>query len=175
MYVFVEKWEQHSRYLLFRAACIFSATQTRKPSNTTDQPIVMPPPLKMVSVQSSTHCIVGNFHDFLSSADFFKIYFFEKFFHEHHQCVKQFGSRSGPTFCRPNLGPSKRFAKIISRQHQPIKIQVQKHCFMLASAAIHVYKVTRISNFRHLAVKIPNQSTECLKTLTFTMQQDQTG
>ena len=27
-------------------------------------------------------------------------YFFEKFFHGYHQSVKQFGSRSGPTFCR---------------------------------------------------------------------------
>ena len=30
----------------------------------------------------------------------FKINFFKKFFHEHYQSVKQFGSRSGPTFCR---------------------------------------------------------------------------
>ena len=40
---------------------------------------------------------------FLSSADFFKINFFEKFFHEYHQSVKQFGSRSGPTFVGPDL------------------------------------------------------------------------
>ena len=31
---------------------------------------------------------------------FFKINFFEKFFHEYHLNVKQIGSRSGPTFCR---------------------------------------------------------------------------
>ena len=31
---------------------------------------------------------------------FFKIKFFEKFFQEYYQSVKQFGSRSGPTFCR---------------------------------------------------------------------------
>ena len=31
---------------------------------------------------------------------FFKIIFFEKFFWEYHQSVKQFGSSSGPTFCR---------------------------------------------------------------------------
>ena len=39
-------------------------------------------------------------HAFLSSVDFFKINFFEKFFHEYHQSVKLFGSRSCPTFCR---------------------------------------------------------------------------
>ena len=43
------------------------------------------------------------FHAFLLSADFFKITFFEKFFQEYHQSVKQIGS---------NL-----FAKVISRQH----------------------------------------------------------
>ena len=32
---------------------------------------------------------------------FFNIKFIEKFFREYHQSVKQFGSRSGPTFC-PN-------------------------------------------------------------------------
>ena len=32
------------------------------------------------------------FHAFLSSADFFKINFFKKFFQEYHQSVKQFGS-----------------------------------------------------------------------------------
>ena len=40
------------------------------------------------------------FFMFLSSADFFKINFFEKIFQEYHQSVKQFGSRSGPTFFR---------------------------------------------------------------------------
>ena len=38
--------------------------------------------------------------NFASFADFFfKNNFFEKFFQEYHQSVKQFGSRSGPTFC----------------------------------------------------------------------------
>ena len=35
---------------------------------------------------------------FLLAADFFKIYFFKKFFQELYQRVKQFGSRSGPNF-----------------------------------------------------------------------------
>ena len=46
---------------------------------------------------------------------FFKIIFFKKFFHEHYQNVKQFGSRSEPTLCRSWSG-SNLFAKIISRQ-----------------------------------------------------------
>ena len=40
---------------------------------------------------------------FLSSAEFFQMNFFEKFFQEYHQSVKQFGSRSGPTFCLSGL------------------------------------------------------------------------
>ena len=31
---------------------------------------------------------------------FVEINVFEKFFQEYHQSVKQFGSRSGPTYCR---------------------------------------------------------------------------
>ena len=46
----------------------------------------------------------------------FKINLSEKIFQEYHQSVKQFGSRSGPTFCRARSG-SKLFAKIISRRH----------------------------------------------------------
>ena len=36
----------------------------------------------------------------LSSADFFKINFLEKFFQELNKSVKQFGSRSGQPECR---------------------------------------------------------------------------
>ena len=39
------------------------------------------------------------FNVFLSSAAFFNINFFEKFSQEYNLSVKQFGSRSGPTFC----------------------------------------------------------------------------
>ena len=35
---------------------------------------------------------------------FFEINFFEQFYHEHRQSVKQFGSRSGPTFVGPDVG-----------------------------------------------------------------------
>ena len=41
----------------------------------------------------------------LSSAYFFKINFFKKFFQEQYHSVKQFGFRSGPTLCRYNVGP----------------------------------------------------------------------
>ena len=41
-----------------------------------------------------------NVHAFLLSANFFQNQLFEKLFQEYHQSVKQFGSRSGPTFCR---------------------------------------------------------------------------
>ena len=38
------------------------------------------------------------FRFLLSSADFFKINFFKKFFQEHYLCVKQFGPSSGQNF-----------------------------------------------------------------------------
>ena len=44
------------------------------------------------------------------------INFFEKFFQEYHQSVKQFGSRSSQHFDMPDLGPNL-FAKVISRLH----------------------------------------------------------
>ena len=51
---------------------------------------------------------------------FSKINFFKKFFQEHCQSVKQFGSRSVPTFCWSWSG-SKLFAKVISRwQKSPL-------------------------------------------------------
>ena len=59
-----------------------------------------------------TLCPLGNFAYFLSSADLFQNqHFFKKFFQEYHQSVKQFGSRSGPTFCQAWSG-SKLFAKL---------------------------------------------------------------
>ena len=51
----------------------------------------------------------------LLSAECFKIYFFKKFFQEHYQSVKQFGSKSGLTFCW-SWSWSRLFAKAISRQ-----------------------------------------------------------
>ena len=64
--------------------------------------------------------MVGNFHDFLSSADFFLNKHFEKkFFQENYQTVKQFVSRPGMTFCQA-WSESKLFAKVTSRQDKSV-------------------------------------------------------
>ena len=65
-----------------------------------------------------TQCMLGNFSQlFCRLLTFFKLNFFKKFFQEHYQSVKQFGSRSGPTLCWAWSG-SKLFAKIISRRQK---------------------------------------------------------
>ena len=64
-------------------------------------------------------CLLYNFACFFfltSDKFFFKITIFTKFFQEYYQSVKQFGSRSGPTFCRGWSG-SKLFAKVVCRRH----------------------------------------------------------
>ena len=63
-------------------------------------------------------CMMKRFSSILLFADlsFLNINFFEKFFQEFHQSVKQFGSRSGPMFCRAKSG-SKLFVTLISRRH----------------------------------------------------------
>ena len=61
--------------------------------------------------------LVGNFSCFVTSDDFNQSsFFFEKkeCFHEHHQNVKQFASKSGPIICWA-LSGSELFAKVISR------------------------------------------------------------
>ena len=62
-----------------------------------------------------TLCII--LHALFLCCFFFKINFFEKLFQEHNQSVKQFGSRSGLTFCQA-WSASKLFAKVISRRHK---------------------------------------------------------
>ena len=60
-------------------------------------------------------CWVISFFFFFVICGFFsKINFFKKIFQEYHQSVKQFGFRSGPTFCQAWSG-SKLFVKVISR------------------------------------------------------------
>ena len=56
--------------------------------------------------------LLGNLHAFCCPLIFSKSTFFEKFFQKYHQSVKQFGSRSGPTFL------SKLFAKVIPQMAQ---------------------------------------------------------
>ena len=53
----------------------------------------------------------------LSSGDFYKIYVFKIFFHEHNQSVIQFGSRSEQLLCPFGSG-SKLFAKVILRRQE---------------------------------------------------------
>ena len=54
---------------------------------------------RKITPRSLTLCMLVNFASFLSFA-FFKINFYVKFFQEYHQIVKEFGSRSGSTFCQ---------------------------------------------------------------------------
>ena len=69
-----------------------------------------------VSLQLLTLCMLGNFSCFLSSADFsFKTNFvLQKNFQEYYQSVKQFGSRSCPTF--------KLFANVSDTRRQRVNI-----------------------------------------------------
>ena len=48
--------------------------------------------------------MLGNFGHFLSSADFFQNKRSEKKYNQ-IDSVKQFGPRSGPTNCQPDVGP----------------------------------------------------------------------
>ena len=60
----------------------------------------------------------------LSSADFFKIIFFKKFFQEHYQSARQVGFRSGPTLC---LGPNclqMLSANVVCQSFYAIKIKI---------------------------------------------------
>ena len=54
-------------------------------------------PYVFVYCHSLNLCLLGSFSCFLSSADLFQ------FFQKYRKSVKQFGSRSGPTKCRPDL------------------------------------------------------------------------
>ena len=55
-----------------------------------------------------TLCMLGDFSCFFSCLLTFQNYFIQNFFQEHYLSVKQFGSRSGRTFCRSCSG-SKQF------------------------------------------------------------------
>ena len=54
---------------------------------------------------SLTHCILGNFACFFYLLMFFKFNFFEKFFHEYHQSVKNLDPDQAQHFVGPDLGP----------------------------------------------------------------------
>ena len=100
-----------------------------------------------LTISDLTLCMLSNFSCILLSADFFNISFFEKFFQEHHQSVKLFESRSGPTFCQSWSG-SKLFLQRLSADDKslfmplnPISTsgpEVIKN-FMLNSAENEIY------------------------------------
>ena len=48
----------------------------------------------------------GKFYILYLFRIFYQKLLFQKFFQEYHESVKQFGSRSGPTLCRTDLGPN---------------------------------------------------------------------
>ena len=69
-------------------------------------------PRPIVFTLNSLHAFFLSFMGFLLKSNFFK-----EILQEYHQSVKQFGSRSGPTFCWAWSG-SKLFAKVISRRQK---------------------------------------------------------
>ena len=69
----------------------------------------------IVSLLLLTLGMLGNFACiFVVCCLFSELTFLKKIFREYHQSIKQFGSRSGPTFCQAGSG-FKLFAKVISR------------------------------------------------------------
>ena len=66
-------------------------------------------------------------------------FFIKKNFKEHYQSVKQFGSRSGPTFCRPWSG-SKLFAKVISRWQKSPLARKKLTLYLLVLSAYNLCK-----------------------------------
>ena len=90
--------------------------------------------------------MLGNFSwSFCRLLTFFKIFFFsKKIFQEHYQSVKQFGSRSGPTFCRSWSG-SELFVKgIIGPQKSPLarKESIKKFNRFRAHYQIYLFSLT---------------------------------
>ena len=61
---------------------------------------------------------------------------FSKNYQKHYQCVKQFGTRSGPTLCR-SWSRSKLFAKAISRLHKERVITFNKNSYPSFYAALN--------------------------------------
>ena len=89
-----------------------------------------------------TLCMRGNFICFFVVCGFlfFNIKFFKNVFQEYHQSVIQFGSRSGPTFCRAWSG-SKLFSKVISRwQKSPLAGKELREIIMLSVEITNWYK-----------------------------------
>ena len=98
---------------------------------------------------SLTICMLGNFFHFpcflLLSADFFSK---KKIFQEHHQSVKQFGSRLGPTFC-PDLGPNCLYQLSADDKNRPcacLKVWHFEFWNPVAQLHIHIYQIPKFQN-----------------------------
>ena len=92
--------------------------------------------IQSLNLLNLTLCMLGKFACFFVICGLFlKLTFSKKIFQEYHQCVQQFGSRSGPTFSRAYSG-SKLLSKVISRQQQlpqaekELNISRHESCFL---------------------------------------------
>ena len=90
---------------------------------------------------------------------FFKINFFEEFFQKYHQSVKQFGSRSGPTFFSPDLG-----SNCLQRYEQTTQlsgffdISEYEKGKAFTNIKFHVYLFTQEANQLYLLVPSADNS-----------------
>ena len=98
-------------------------------------------------------CMLGNFLCFCYCLliFFFQNLLVRKFFQEHYQCVNQFGSRSGPIFFRPGLGPNclqrlssyERLRSTLARKELSMVIQFTKSCLKLLFVKYWLEKTKR--------------------------------
>ena len=103
-----------------------------------------------VGTMNINACMLDNFSYFCCLLTFLKLNLnFQKFFHKHYQSVKQFGSRSGRTFCQPWSG-SKLFAKVISRRQ---KLQLAKK----ELRAVRTYFLTVLEIYPHTTADMENK------------------
>ena len=101
---------------------------------------------------------------------FFKINFFEKFFRE-YQSVKQLESRSGPTFCRPGLGPN--YLQRLSKDDtykQRAKLILRKGCVIKNLNTLSVSTCELVDEYCNSQVSdihAKNYSKQCYKLLSW--------
>ena len=107
-----------------------------------------------------TLCLLGKFFMlFCCLLIFFKINFFEEFFQKYHQSVKQFGSRSGPTFVSPDLG-----SNCLQRHEQTTQlsgffdISEYEKGKAFTNIKFHVYLFTQEANQLYLLVPSADNS-----------------
>ena len=114
---------------------------------------------------SLTLCMLGNFSCFhCFRLTFFKINFFKKFFWEHYQSGKQFGPRSGLTFCHSRSW-SKLFAKVISRQQKLLlaRKELIKDSISLKTIRYVVIDVVLILHYYRVLLSFPCCKKKCIR------------